>query len=173
LVGAGFIVDETERDHLLRLRPQAKPLLPRYWGGSDLTKRTSKRFVVDFFGVDERGAQEAFPEQHILVITPYNAQIARLRKHVPASVPVGTVDKFQGQEAPVAIYSLATSSPADAPRGMEFLYSKNRLNVAVSRARCLSIVVGSPALFRVRCKTPRQMDLANAFCRFLELAVPR
>jgi uncharacterized protein len=86
---------------------------------------------------------------------------------------VGTVDKFQGQEAPVAIYSLATSSPADAPRGMEFLYSKNRLNVAVSRARCLSIVVGSPALFRVRCKTPRQMDLANAFCRFLELAVPR
>jgi AAA domain len=85
-------------------------------------------------------------------------------------VPVGTVDKFQGQEAPIAIYSLATSSPEEAPRGMEFLYSKNRLNVAISRARCVSVVVGNPALFRVQCKTPRQMELANAFCRFWELA---
>jgi hypothetical protein len=82
------------------------------------------------------------------------------------------VDKFQGQEAPIAIYSTATSSRADAPRGMEFLYSLNRLNVATSRAKCISIMVGSPELFQTDCRTPRQAQLANAFCRFLELAHP-
>jgi superfamily I DNA and/or RNA helicase len=82
----------------------------------------------------------------------------------------GTVDKFQGQEAPIAIYSTATSSHADAPRGMEFLYSLNRRNVATSRARCVSVLVSSPQLFEAHCRTPRQIQLANAFCRYLELA---
>jgi uncharacterized protein len=85
---------------------------------------------------------------------------------------VGTVDKFQGQEAPIAIYSTATSSHADAPRGMEFLYSLNRLNVATSRAKCVSVLVSSPQLFEADCRTPRQIQLANAFCRYLELAEP-
>jgi hypothetical protein len=79
---------------------------------------------------------------------------------------VGTLDKFQGQEAPVSIYSMASSTPADAPRGMEFLYSLNRLSVATSRARCLTVLVASPELIRVRCRTPRQMQLANALCRY-------
>ena len=80
------------------------------------------------------------------------------------------MDKFQGQEAPVVIYSMATSTPEDAPHGMEFLYSLNRLNVATSRARCVSVLVGSPALFAPECRTPRQMRLANGFCRYLEMA---
>nr|MBA2373172.1 hypothetical protein [Chloroflexota bacterium] len=83
---------------------------------------------------------------------------------------VGTVDKFQGQQAPISLYSLTTSSPELAPRGMDFLYSRNRLNVATSRAQCVAVVVASPALFGVRARTPRQMRLANAFCRFAELA---
>jgi superfamily I DNA and/or RNA helicase len=83
---------------------------------------------------------------------------------------VGTVDKFQGQQAPITIYSMASSSAEDAPRGTTFLYSRNRLNVAVSRAQGLSIVVSSPSLFRVRCKTPEQMRLANALCLFREYA---
>jgi superfamily I DNA and/or RNA helicase len=87
-----------------------------------------------------------------------------------AGARIGTVDKFQGQEAPVVIYSLATSSHSDAPRGMEFLYSLNRLNVATSRARCICILVASPALFEPVCRTPHQMQMANAFCRYLELA---
>ena len=77
---------------------------------------------------------------------------------------VGTVDKFQGQEAPIVIYSITTSSHADAPRGMEFLYSANRLNVATSRAKCVCILVGSPSVFEAECRTPRQMQLAS-FCR--------
>jgi uncharacterized protein len=80
------------------------------------------------------------------------------------------VDKFQGREAPIVLYSMATSSPEDAPRGMEFLYSMNRLNVAVSRARCVAVIVANPDLFDVQCKTPRQIELTNAFCRYLELA---
>ena len=113
----------------------------------------------------------------ILVITPYNAQRTLIgaelgkRGGACARVPVGTVDKFQGQQAPVSIYSMATSRPEDAPRGMEFLYSLNRLNVATSRARCLTLVVASPALVAARARTPRQMVLANALCRLDEVAL--
>ncbi|HEY4752904.1 MAG TPA: ATP-binding protein, partial [Candidatus Limnocylindrales bacterium] len=96
----------------------------------------------------------------ILVVTPYNAHVGLLEDRLP-SARIGTVDKFQGQQAPVSIYSMATSTQADAPRGMEFLYSLNRLNVATSRARCVTLVVASPELLRVRAKTPRQMQLAN------------
>lgn len=71
-------------------------------------------------------------------------------------------------EAAVVFYSMTTSTPEDAPRGMEFLYRLNRLNVAVSRAKCVGAIVGSPALFQVECKTPRQIQLANALCRYLE-----
>ena len=78
----------------------------------------------------------------------------------------------RGKKQPIAIYSTATSSHADAPRGMEFLYSLNRLNVATSRAKCISIIVGSPQIVEAECRTPRQMQLANAFCRYLELATP-
>jgi uncharacterized protein len=106
----------------------------------------------------------------VLVVAPYNAQVAALVKRLPAGTEIGTVDKFQGREAPVVFYSMATSTPEDAPRGMEFLYSLNRVNVAVSRARCVAILVASPSLFKVECKTPRQMELANAFCRYLEMA---
>lgn len=119
---------------------------------------------------DQDGETHALTPRDILILTPYNAQIAELRKHVPAGIEIGTVDKFQGQEAPIAIYSLATSSPEDAPRGMEFLFSKNRLNVAISRARGIALLVASENLFRVQCKTPRQMELANAFCRLQELS---
>jgi predicted RecB family nuclease len=117
---------------------------------------------------DRRTARPLGPDD-VLIVTPYNAQVAELQRLLPGA-RVGTVDKFQGQEAPVSIYSMATSSPEEAPRGMEFLYSLNRLNVATSRARCLAAVVASPALVRVRARTPRQMRLANALCRFIELA---
>jgi predicted RecB family nuclease len=107
---------------------------------------------------------------NILFVAPYNAQVSALARRLPAGARVGTVDKFQGQEAPVVFYSMATSTPEDAPRGMEFLYSLNRLNVAISRAQCVAVLVANPALFEVQCKNPRQMQLVNAFCRYLEMA---
>jgi superfamily I DNA and/or RNA helicase len=78
---------------------------------------------------------------------------------------VGTVDKFQGRKAPVVIYSMATSSADDAPRGLEYLYDRHRLNVATSRARAMAIIVASPDLIRVPCRTPHQMTLTNALCQ--------
>jgi superfamily I DNA and/or RNA helicase len=106
----------------------------------------------------------------ILIIAPYNAQVFELQDRIPGG-RIGTVDKFQAQEAPIVIYSITTSSYLDAPRGMEFLYSLNRLNVATSRARAICVMVGSPAIFEAECRTPRQMQLANAFCRYLEMAI--
>jgi predicted RecB family nuclease len=117
---------------------------------------------------DQTGHTRQLTTDDILVVAPYNAQVADIASRL--HVRVGTVDKFQGQQAPVVIYSLTTSSPEDAPRGMEFLYSRNRLNVALSRARAIVVVVGSPKLFEPECHTPRQIQLANALCRFRELA---
>ena len=119
--------------------------------------------------VDRDGQERPIALGDILIITPYNAQVFEIQQRLPGA-RVGTVDKFQGQEAPIAIYSTATSSHADAPRGMEFLYSLNRLNVATSRAKCVSIMVSSPQIFESECRTPQQMRLANAFCRYLEMA---
>ena len=107
--------------------------------------------------------------EDILIVAPYNAQVSEIAARIPGA-RVGTVDKFQGQEAPVVIYSMATSSPEEAPHGMEFLFSRHRLNVATSRARCVCILVGNPQLFEPECRTPDQMRMANAFCRYLELA---
>jgi uncharacterized protein len=115
------------------------------------------------------GVKRPLTLEDILIITPYNAQVLEIRRRLPLA-KVGTVDKFQGQEAPIAIYSMATSSAAEAPRGMEFLYSSNRFNVAISRAKCLAILICSPAILDADCKTPRQMQLANAFCRYIEVA---
>ena len=116
------------------------------------------------------GHSRRLKEDDILIVAPYNAQVADLKTRLP-KMRIGTVDKFQGQEAPVVIYSLTTSSPEDAPRGMEFLYSLNRLNVATSRAMTTVILVGSPKLFEPECRTPRQMQLANKFCGYLEMAI--
>jgi hypothetical protein len=119
---------------------------------------------------DRHGTVHDLTLEDVLIIAPYNAQVMEIQTRLPGAM-VGTVDKFQGREKAVAIYSLTTSSDADAPRGMEFLYSANRLNVATSRARCISIIVASQKLFDPDAKTPRQMKLANAFCRFLEMAL--
>lgn len=118
---------------------------------------------------DSKNDQHTLTLNDILIIAPYNAQVAELTQRL-RQARIGTVDKFQGQEAPVVICSMATSSPEEAPRGMEFLYSLNRLNVAVSRARVASILVANPTLFEPDCRSPAQMRLANAFCRYIEMA---
>jgi predicted RecB family nuclease len=104
-----------------------------------------------------------------IVVAPYNSHVRCLREALPPEVRVGTVDKFQGQEATVTFFSMASSSGEDVPRGLDFLFSRNRLNVAVSRARCLAYVVASPRLLDTECRTVEQMKLVNALCRFVEL----
>ena len=119
---------------------------------------------------DSQGRTRPLRVDDFMVVAPYNAQVRCLREALPPGVPVGTVDKFQGQEAPVVFFSMASSSGEDVPRNMEFLFSRNRLNVAVSRAKCLAILVASPTLLDIRCRTVEQMRLANALCAFVEMA---
>lgn len=124
--------------------------------------------------VDRDGVERPIDPSDLMIVTPYNAQIQAIAKALAQlgvhPVDVGTVDKFQGREAAAVIYSMATSSADKAPRGMEFLYQLNRLNVATSRAKAMAIVVMSPELVRVDCKTPRQMMLASAHCLLRERA---
>jgi uncharacterized protein len=128
------------------------------------------RLVRDGSWTNADGVVTRLTWNDVLVVAPFNAQVGAIQRLLPREARVGTVDKFQGQEAPISLYSMTTSSPELAPRGMDFLYSRNRLNVATSRARCVAVVVASPDLLRVRARTPEQMRLANAFCRFAEMA---
>jgi uncharacterized protein len=109
-------------------------------------------------------------EDDVVVVAPYNAHVRCLRNRLPAGVAVGTVDKFQGQQAPVVFYAMGSSSSEDVPRGVDFLFSRNRLNVAISRAQCLAYLVCSPRLLDANCRTVEQMRLANALCRLVETA---
>lgn len=119
---------------------------------------------------DANGDLRPLTLDDVLVVAPYNAQVARLAAALPDGARVGTVDKFQGQEAAVVVVSLAASSAEDVSRGLEFLYSRNRLNVAVSRAMALAVVVASPDLLNANCRTVEQLQLLNGLCRFVEHA---
>ena len=123
--------------------------------------------------VGRDGIERPMTSADILVVAPFNLQVRRLRDALGSGALVGSVDKFQGQEAPVVIVSLCASSIEDAPRGAEFLLSPNRLNVAVSRAEALAIVVGSPELMRVRCRSVEEMKLVNLLCHLVQYAEGR
>ena len=116
------------------------------------------------------GRERRLSYEDVLVVAPYNAQVRCLRAKLGPQARIGTVDKFQGQEAPVVFFSMATSSRDDLPRNLEFLFSRNRLNVAVSRAKALAVLVASPKLLEISCRTVEQMRMVNALCRFVELA---
>ncbi|MBM3267021.1 MAG: TM0106 family RecB-like putative nuclease [Candidatus Sericytochromatia bacterium] len=119
---------------------------------------------------DGRNAPRPLTEADIMVVAPYNLQVKRLRDILPAGIRVGTVDKFQGQEAPVVFFSMATSSGEDLPRTLDFLFSRHRLNVAISRAQCLAYLVASPRLLDVPCRSLDQMRMVNGLCRLVEMA---
>jgi uncharacterized protein len=119
--------------------------------------------------INQHGKLQPLTPNDILVVAPYNTQVAEIQRATGGTCRVGTVDKFQGQEGAVVIYSMATSSPEDAPRQREFLYSGHRLNVAISRARCIGVLIANPNLLWVPCRTPEQMRLVNAFWRFVEV----
>ena len=122
--------------------------------------------------LDSGGVEQRLSLDDVLVVAPYNRQVARLLGTLPAGARVGTVDKFQGQQAPVVIYSTASSSAAQAPRGVDFLYDLHRLNVAVSRARALTAIVASPDLLDAEVHTPEQLRAVNALCLYVEQAAP-
>jgi predicted RecB family nuclease len=128
-----------------RVRELYESLLGQRW--------TDREGVVCQIGMDD-----------ILVVSPYNMQVNLLRSRLPPGAHVGTVDRFQGQQAAAVLISMATSSGDDLPRQIEFLFSRNRLNVAVSRARCYAGIIASPKLLATSCSTIEQMRLVNTLC---------
>jgi uncharacterized protein len=133
--------------------------------------------VADLIGMttqDDEGRSRPITVDDVIIVAPYNAQVAEIQAALQRTIGrrgnVGTVDKFQGREGVVAIYSMASSSREDAPRDMSFLYSRNRLNVAISRAQCIALLVASPTLLEAGCRTPEQMRMVDALCRFVEIA---
>jgi predicted RecB family nuclease len=119
---------------------------------------------------DSDGLTRSLTAKDILVVAPYNLAVRCIREHVPTGVRVGTVDRFQGQEAPVVFYSITCSDGEEAPRGTDFLFDDHRLNVAVSRAQCLAILVHSPRLLDADCRTLHAMELLDGICSFVEVA---
>jgi predicted RecB family nuclease len=118
---------------------------------------------------DEGSTRDLMPDD-ILVVAPYNLAVRCIRDRVPDGVRVGTVDRFQGQQAPVVFYAMTCSAGEDVPRGLDFLFDAHRLNVAISRAQCIAVLVHSPRLLDADCKSLRAMELVDGVCRFVELA---
>jgi predicted RecB family nuclease len=129
--------------------------------------------LADGTVTDDTGMTRPLEPADIIVLAPYNLAVACIRAHVPAGVEVGTVDRFQGREAPVVFYAMTCSSGDDVPRGLDFLFSRNRLNVAVSRAQCLAVMVVNERLLDAGCRTLEAMELVDGACRFVEMALVR
>jgi superfamily I DNA and/or RNA helicase len=121
---------------------------------------------------DENGTTRRLEAPDIMVVAPYNLAVACIRAQVPDGVEVGTVDRFQGREAPVVFYAMTCSSGEDVPRGLDFLFTRNRMNVAISRAQCLAVMVVSERLLDADCRTLEAMELVDGACRFAEMARP-
>jgi superfamily I DNA and/or RNA helicase len=148
-----------------------------HYGNSASSLEEADRIVGEIallregFVTDDDGIERKLADRDVIVVTPYNAQrrlIERRLREAGSGVAVGTVDKFQGQEAAVVFYSMATSSSDDVPRDLDFLFEQNRFNVAVSRARALSVLVCSPRLLDASCNSPEQMAMINFLCAYVE-----
>jgi predicted RecB family nuclease len=157
------------------LKPYGITFLPIQHDGCSQSSKAEADLIEAIYAsalqqryTDKEGKEHPIGPADILVVAPYNVQVNLLTRTLPPGARVGTVDKFQGQEAPIVIVSMTTSSEKDLPRHIEFLYSRNRLNVAVSRAMCLAVVVANPALTTIRCHTPDQMALVNTLCWLAE-----
>jgi uncharacterized protein len=164
-----------------RARPELRPsgirFVPRAHDGCRQRSEEEAVVVKALFDnlltqhyTDDDGRTCRITPENILVVAPYNAQVNLLKSWLSQGARVGTIDKFQGQEAEAVLVSMTTSNGECLPRNMEFLYDKNRLNVALSRAKCLAVVVASPELLNIRCNRPQQMELVNTLCWLREYA---
>ena len=158
--GDGLVLDQPDHEG----RSQSS------WEEADAVAAMIRSLLGTTFTDD--GVVRTLGPDDFLVVAPYNAQVRRLSQRVPDGVRVGTVDKFQGQEAPVVLISMASSTAEDAPRGIGFAFNRHRVNVATSRAQCRVVLVCAPRLLDADCKTVADMQLVNAVCRFAELARP-
>ena len=130
-----------------------------------------KKYYNELIGstfLDERNNKKIMNEEDILVVAPYNVQVNYLKSILPKGAKIGTIDKFQGQQAPATIISMTTSDPESLPRNVDFFFSRNRLNVAISRSQCLSIIIMNKKILEIACKKIKHIHLVNTFMKLLE-----
>ena len=130
-----------------------------------------KKYYNELIGstfLDEKNNKKIMNEEDILVVAPYNVQVNYLKSILPKEAKVGTIDKFQGQQAPATIISMTTSDPESLPRNVDFFFSRNRLNVAISRSQCLSIIIMNKKILEIACKKIKHIHLVNTFMKLLE-----
>lgn len=160
LSGTGLRVLEVEHERRSQASPEEAEAIA-----------TACRSLLDGGQVtDDQCEASPLEPSDIMVVAPYNLAVRSIGDAVPAGVRVGTVDRFQGQQAAVVFYALTCSSGEDVPRGLDFLFNANRLNVAISRAECLAILVHNPRLLEADCPTLDVMRLVDGLCRFWEMA---
>ena len=139
--------------------------------GSDEEVIAIQKAVNELLGrtyTDQTGQSRHITLDDMLFVAPYNLQVTKLKAVLGEQAQVGSVDKFQGQEAPIVFFSMCASDASESPRGMDFLFDKNRLNVAISRAQALAIVVANPKLANSPANQVKQQRLVNVFCQFLK-----
>jgi uncharacterized protein len=117
--------------------------------------------------INKEQQAEPITDKSILIVAPYNMQVNLLKEKLGPDYQIGTIDKFQGQEAPVVIISMAVSDVDDSPRGLDFIFDKNRLNVAISRAKALAIVVANQGLNNCTVTNLAQMEKVGLFCKLI------
>ena len=130
-----------------------------------------KKYYNELIGstfLDEKNNKKIMNEEDILVVAPYNVQVNYLKSILPKEAKIGTIDKFQGQQAPATIISMTTSDPESLPRNVDFFFSRNRLNVAISRSQCLSIIIMNKKILEIACKKIKHIHLVNTFMKLLE-----
>lgn len=135
----------------------------------EVAKKVSE-FLLGRSWIDKFGIERPVTPREILAVAPYNAQTNALSAALSGFAEVGTVDKFQGREAPFVILSLSASDGESSGRGVDFLFSTNRLNVAISRAKVMTVIVGSPALIETKPRTLDQLYLLGAVSKAISSA---
>ncbi len=133
-----------------------------------LIKNIYDRIIGNTFIDPNKNIKKKMDVKDILTVAPYNVQVNYLKSILPKEARVGTIDIFQGQEAPVTIISMTTSDPESLPRNVDFFFSRNRLNVAISRSQCLSIVIMNKKILDIACKKIEHIRLVNTFMKLLE-----
>jgi|ETNmetMinimDraft_20_1059909.scaffolds.fasta_scaffold04374_3 uncharacterized protein len=133
-----------------------------------LIKDFYNRIIGSTFIDPEENIKKKMGVEDILIVAPFNVQVNYLKSILPKEARVGTIDIFQGQEAPVTIISMTTSDPESLPRNVDFFFSRNRLNVAISRSQCLSIVIMNKKILEINCRKIEHIRLVNTFMKLLE-----
>ena len=138
---------------------------------SDYIKDLLKRIIGKKCKDNKESKERKIGLEDVLIVAPFNMQVNNLTRNLPINSKVGTIDKFQGQEAKIVFISMTSSDPENIPRHKGFLFSRNRLNVGISRAECATIILFNPNLLNTSCQKIEEMRLINNFCKLLKYQI--